>query len=163
MLLDFYEDVNVGDSVTVGSYRFTAENIVSFASRFDPQRFHLSEEGAKGSIFGHLCASGWHTASAWMHCNVAWQDRMKAHETPRRGRWPDIGPSPGFEDLRWPRPVYVGDEVTYTATVTGKRPLASRPGWGLVFMDVAGTNQNGDVVLSFKGKIVFEMLERPKA
>jgi len=163
MLLEFFEDVNIGDSVTVGTYRFTEENIVRFATRFDPQRFHLSEEGAIGSIFGHLCASGWHTASAWMHCYVGWRDRTMATTSPRRGRWPEVGPSPGFESLRWPRPVYVDDEVTYSAVVTGKRPLASRPGWGLVFLDVTGINQDGHEALSYKGKIVFQMFEEQHA
>ncbi|WP_137389708.1 MaoC family dehydratase [Rhodoligotrophos defluvii] len=160
MLVDFYEDLKVGEQLRVGTYRFTEENIVRFASRFDPQPFHLSEEGARGSIFGHLCASGWHTGSAWMYCNVSYQDAYKARHKPPRGRWPEVGPSPGFQEMRWPRPVYAGDEVTYTATLLDKRPLASRPGWGMMSLQVIGRNQRNEEVISFKVRILVEMFGR---
>ncbi len=63
------------------------------------------------------------------------------------------GPSPGFKNLRWPRPVLVGDTVTYFYEATTKRPLASRPGWGIVFGLSTAVNQRGDVVLSFENSV----------
>ena len=61
----------IGETIVLGSHRFEAEEIKEFASRYDPQRFHVSEDEAKASVFGRLCASGWHTAAKWMHFNVA--------------------------------------------------------------------------------------------
>ena len=55
-----------GTRTEIGKYEFTAENIIPFARKFDPQRFHTDPEAAKTSMLGGLCASGWHTASAWM-------------------------------------------------------------------------------------------------
>lgn len=69
MTLD--EFFRIGVAVPIGSYTFTPEAIVEFARKYDPQPFHLSEETARGSIFGRLCASGWHTAAVWMKCNLA--------------------------------------------------------------------------------------------
>jgi len=163
MFVEFYEDMQLGEEVLVGSYRFTEDNIVRFARRFDPQPFHLSEEGGRNSIFGHLCASGWQTASAWMYCNLTYQEAFRATHQPRRGRWPELGPSPGFEDLRWPKPVYVGDEVTYSATLLAKRPLASRPGWGMVTVHIVGRKQTGEEVISIKCKVLVEMFGATEA
>ena len=59
------------EAVEIGSYEFTAERIMEFARDFDPQFFHLDAERAKNSVFGGLCASGWHISAAMMKCNVA--------------------------------------------------------------------------------------------
>ena len=70
---------------------------------------------------------------------------------------PDIGVSPGIEQLKWMRPVYVGDEISYSQSVTAKRPLNSRPGWGLVTAMCEGRNQAGEMVLSFVSKSMVQM------
>lgn len=159
MFLEFYEDLEIGRCENIGTYRFTAENIVAYARRYDPQPFHVSEEAAQKSHFGHLCASGWHTGAAWMGCFARFHHHLEATGTPRRGRWPALGPSPGFENLRWLRPVYVGDEVTYTATVASKRVLATRPDFGLATFEVEGRNQDGIPVFTFLGKVLVERFE----
>ena len=69
MTLDDY--LQVGVAVPIGSLTFTADAIKAFAGRYDPQRFHMDEAEAEHSVFGRLCASGWHTAAGWMKCNVA--------------------------------------------------------------------------------------------
>ena len=71
-----------------------------------------------------------------------------------RGRdLPPLGPSPGFDDLRWPKPVYPGDTVTFIGRVSGKRESHSWPGWGIVSIETTGTNQNGDAVFSYTGHV----------
>ena len=65
-----------------------------------------------------------------------------------------LGPSPGFTNLRWLKPVFPGDTVSYSTTVTGKRDMASRPGWGLVFALNEGVNQDGILVFSFESKVM---------
>ncbi|MEL6966811.1 MAG: hypothetical protein AAGM04_05460, partial [Pseudomonadota bacterium] len=57
----FFDRVEPGLVQELGSHTFEHDEIIRFATKFDPQAFHLSEEGAAASHFGRLCASGWHT------------------------------------------------------------------------------------------------------
>lgn len=151
--MPFFEDIKVGDRMELGSYTFTPELIVTFAQKFDPQPFHLDEEAGKKSLFGGLSASGWHTAAVWMKLMVA--SRLKENEERlARGEPPVmVGPSPGFRDLKWLKPVLAGDTVSYVSEVTAVRASASRPEWGLVEMHNTGTNQRGETVYSFIGTV----------
>ena len=74
--MKYFEDIRVGDVYEVGRYTFTADNIKAFATRFDPQAFHVDEEAAARSHFGGLVASGWHTAVAWMRLMIDYRRRM---------------------------------------------------------------------------------------
>ena len=60
-----------------------------------------------------------------------------------------LGPSPGFRELKWQRPVYVGDTITYATEVIDKRASNSRPQWGLMSIRNSGVNQKGETVISF--------------
>lgn len=150
--MPWFEDVRIGETVDLGRYEFTAERIIDFARRFDPQPFHLDREAARASHFGDLCASGWHTAAVWMKLRV---DEFKARAMERGINEPldAIGPSPGFQDLRWLKPVYAGDIIAYTTRVTEKRELRSRPQWGLVSSRNEGFNQSGERVFAFSGHV----------
>ncbi|PJR94195.1 dehydratase [Ochrobactrum sp. 695/2009] len=157
--MSFLED-NLGQAVIIGSYTFTAEEIIDFARKYDPQPFHLDSEAAKKSVFGGLCASGWHTTAVFMKLNVAsivkaTKDALKRGETS-----PTFGPSPGFENLKWPKPVYAGDTITYKRVVHTIRPLASRPGWSMLTMTTNAHNQNGEEVLSFDNAAMVKLPER---
>ncbi|ENR03673.1 hypothetical protein H721_01501 [Brucella ovis IntaBari-2006-46-332] len=68
--MSFIEE-NIGKERVLGTYTFTAEEIIAFARKYDPQPFHIDEEAAKNSLFGGLCASGWHTTAIFMKLNVA--------------------------------------------------------------------------------------------
>lgn len=147
--MKYFEDIVVGERTELGSHRFLAEDIKAFARRFDPQRFHVDEAEAERSHFGKLCASGWHTASMWMRKMVE-HDRSETEAMQARGEpVARIGPSPGFRDLKWLKPVYVGDVVTYATEILDKRESGSRPGWGILRLLNSGTNQNGELVVSF--------------
>lgn len=147
-----FEDLEIGHEAEIGSHTFTAEEIVAFARRWDPQSFHIDAEAAAKSLFGGLCASGWHTACAWMRLNVDYGKRLAAEALAAGNEPPRFGPSPGISNLKWPRPVYVGDTISYGWRITFKRPLASRPQWGLVQYDAWGLNHNREPVLTFDGK-----------
>jgi acyl dehydratase len=150
----FLEEIEIGRVVELGSHHFTKEAIIAFARKYDPQPFHLDEEAALKGPFGKLSASGWHTAAAWMKCYVATNQAAEARIR-TEGREPAItGPSPGFTNLRWLKPVCPGDIITYRYTVTGKRELNSRPGWGIVFSLNEGFNQTGELIYSFEGKVL---------
>jgi acyl dehydratase len=154
MLGLFLEEIDEGLWVGLGSYHFTRESVLAFARKFDPQPFHLSDEAGNAGPFGKLSASGWHTAACWMKCYVATNAEARARLAARGKALPEVGPSPGFTDLRWYKPVVPGDMVSYSSRVTGKRALASRPQWGIVFSHSEGVNQNGELVFSFDGKVL---------
>jgi acyl dehydratase len=154
MLGLFLDEIDDGLAVDLGSYHFTREAILKFAQKFDPQPFHLSDEGGLAGPFGGLSASGWHTAAGWMKCYVTTNEAARAKLRAAGKRLPEVGPSPGFTNLKWLKPVYPGDTVRYTCTVTSKRTLASRPQWGLVFSLNEGFNQHGELVFSFEGKVM---------
>jgi len=159
----FFEDIHVGRRREVGSFTFTADEIKRFAAKYDPQRFHLFEEEGRKSLFGGLAASGWHVASVCMKLMVTSMQRL-AREAVARGETVAAGgPSPGFRDLRWIRPVMAGDTITFASEVEGLRASASRPEWGIVEIRNTGTNQRGELVFSFLGTGFVPRRNAPRA
>ncbi|UTW55796.1 MaoC family dehydratase [Kordiimonas sp. SCSIO 12610] len=137
----FYEDINIGDTETFGAYAVTKEEILDFAEKYDPQPFHLDEEIAKQSVFGKLCASGWHTCAMTM--------RMMVDQLSKQGL-ASMG-SPGIDELKWRKPVFPGDILSVKTTVAEKRPSESRPEIGLLKADYEVSNQRGEIVMTMKG------------
>ena len=147
--MTFFEDLQVGDVVTIGRHTFAADEIKAFARRFDPQLFHVDEAAAEKSHFGALCASGWHTAAVWMRLMVD-QRRGEAEAALARGeKVPALGPALGLRDLKWLKPVYVGDVIDYKSEITELRVSNSKPGRGLMTILSSGVNQKGETVISF--------------
>ena len=147
--MKFFEEVVVGEKIELGRHTFTTEAIKAFASKFDPQVFHLDEEAAARSHFGALCASGWHTAAVWMRLMVDYKNRIDEERRARGERVAVLGPSPGFRELKWLKPVYVGDTITYATEVLEARTSESRPEWGLMTIRNTGVSQKGELVISF--------------
>jgi acyl dehydratase len=144
----FFEDLQTGQRRELGSFTFTAEAIKAFAIKFDPQRFHLSEEEGRNSLFGGLAASGWHVGSACMKLLVA-DGKRQASEAAARGEEVAVwGPSPGFRELRWIRPVLAGDTISFATEIETLRSSSSRPEWGIVEARNSGINQRGEPVFS---------------
>ncbi|HWX08157.1 MAG TPA: MaoC family dehydratase [Bradyrhizobium sp.] len=145
----FFDDIAIGQRRELGSFIFTADAIKNFARQFDPQRFHLDEEEGRKSLFGGLAASGWHVGSVCMKLLVADGQRL-AKEALARGEEIAVwGPSPGFRDLRWIKPVLAGDTISFASEVESVRPSEKRPEWGIVQARNTGTNQRGELVFSF--------------
>jgi acyl dehydratase len=145
----FFEDMPVGDRAETGSFTFTADEIKRFARQYDPQRFHLSEEEGRNSLFGGLAASGWHVAAVCMRLLVLDSQRNDREALARGDKVGVGGPSPGFRDLRWIKPVLAGDTVTFVRKIETARTSDSRPEWGVVQIRNSGTNQRGEEVFSF--------------
>ncbi len=142
----WFEDIVIHEVFPLGSHSFTAEEIIGFASLYDPQYFHVDAEAAKHSHFGGLVASGWHTVSVGHRKMVdalfAEEDRLRA-----LGSEPGVsGPSPGVNSMEFKAPVRPGDTVTYSLVVTSKRASNSIPGWGLLFNRLNAVNQRGELV-----------------
>jgi acyl dehydratase len=144
----YFEDIRVGDVFEYGRHTFTADSIKAFATRFDPQPFHVDEAAAERSHFGGLVASGWHTAVAWMRLMVDFRRREDEAARARGEPVAGIGPALGFRDLKWPKPVYAGDMIEYKSEVIEMRLSDSRPHAGLMTFRSTGVNQNGELVLS---------------
>ncbi|MGJ4952282.1 MaoC family dehydratase [Bradyrhizobium sp. HKCCYLS20291] len=144
----FFEDLQVGQRRELGSHTFTADEIKRFARQFDPQRFHLDEKEGRNSLFGGLAASGWHVGSVCMKLIVA--DNQRLAEIARSRGEPVAlgGPSPGFRELRWLKPVLAGDTITFSSEIDSLRASASRPQWGLLQARNTGVNQRGELVFS---------------
>src|SRR4029077_18481191 len=146
--MNFFEDIKIGQRRELGSFTFTAEAIKKFAAQFDPQRFHLDEEEGKKSLFGGLAASGWHVGSICMKLLVADAARQ-AEEAAARGEEVAVwGPSPGFRELSWIRPVLAGDTISFASEIESLRTSSSKPQWGILEARNTGTNQRGEPVFS---------------
>jgi len=143
----YWEDVVIGSRRDLGSYTFTEEEIIRFGRKYDPQSFHIDPEAAKRSIFGGLIASGWHTAAVWMKLAIAERERSKGASPLLRA-----GVSPGFEDMKWLKPVRPGMTIRFSSEIIGKKELASRPEMGLVLSRNKGHDEDGDLVFRFTGK-----------
>ena len=151
--MKYLDDIQIGAKAELGRHTFAAQEIKTFAARFDPQPFHVDEEAAARSHFGGLVASGWHTAAMCMRFIVEQKRREHEAQLARGEPSAKIGVSPGFRDLKWLKPVRAGDTITYASEILETRPLASRPGWGLLVSRNTGTNQAGELVFSFIGSV----------
>src|SRR3954469_21992976 len=146
--MHFFEELEIGRRRDFGSFTFTADNIKKFAAQFDPQRFHLNEEEGRKSLFGGLAASGWHVGSVCMKLMVADGQRQIKEAAARGEKIAAWGPSPGFRELRWIRPVLAGDTISFSSLIETKRISDKRPQWGILQARNAGTNQRGEAVYS---------------
>jgi acyl dehydratase len=116
----YFEDIVPGAKSAFGRYEVTREEVIEFATKYDPQPFHLSDEAAAETYFGRLSASGWHTAAMMMRMLV---DNMSDIQQAGLG-------SPGIDELRWLKPVYPGDILRVETEILDKRASRSRPDMG---------------------------------
>lgn len=140
----YFEDFEVGRTIKSASRTISEQEIIDFATQFDPQPFHVDKEAAERSIYGGLIASGWHTCSLMMRLVV---DGF-LHSSASLG-------SPGVEEVRWLKPVRAGDTVHVATTTLEKRPSSSRPDRGLVVTHWEAINQRGELVATMKGTGMF--------
>jgi acyl dehydratase len=147
----FYEDHRVGQAVAVGAHEFTREAIIAFARAYDPQPFHLDDAAGAASLYGSLCASGWHTASVCMRLIIDYRQAQRAAAAARGEPLPPLGLGAGVRDLRWPNPVRPGDVVAYSARIDAMRETR-RPQWGIIGVHAIGVDQLGREVLAYSSQ-----------
>jgi acyl dehydratase len=128
----------VGSTASYGKYEVTREEVIEFATKYDPQPFHLDDEAAAQTYFGRLSASGWHTGSMAMRMMV---ENMKVNQQAGLG-------SPGIDELRWLKPVYPGDTLRIESEVLSKRRSKSRPEMGSFVGRTTVFNQDNVAVMS---------------
>ncbi len=137
--VEYFEDIEIGATSRFGRYAVTREEVVEFATRYDPQPFHLDDDAAAKTYFGRIAASGWHVCAMTMRMLV---EHM--HEEARAG----LG-SPGVDEVRWRRPVYPGDTLRVETEILDKTPSRSRPEMGSYRTRVTVYNQDDVAVMSF--------------
>ncbi len=135
----YFEDYVAGSVYEFGFVTVEQDEVIAFARRFDPQVFHVDPESAKGTIYGGLIASGWHTAGLMMRLFV---DHFLSKVA-------SLG-SPGVDELRWNKPVRPGDELAIRVTVQETKRSRSKPDRGIVHSFIEVMNQNREVVMSMK-------------
>lgn len=144
----WFHDYVPGTTAEHGPLRVSADDVVDFGRRFDPQPFHVDAEAAAAGPFGGLIASGWHT------CAIAM--RLVADKALHGS---ESFASPGIEYIRWPHPVRPGDQLMLTATVQEVRRSASKPGLGILRWRWELANQDGAAVLDLVATSLFELEE----
>ena len=147
-----YEDFAIGSSFPLGPVMMTAEEIVAFATEFDPQPMHLSEEAGRASILDGLAASGWHTSSVFMRMMF---DSYLARSLSEG--------APGIDFMDWKKPVRAGDTLSGQSTVLEARPMRSRPGIGIVKFRHEVENQRGERVLQGENSVMMRMRQGASA
>lgn len=142
----YLEDIYVGQRFTSRPHLVDANQIKRFALEFDPQPFHLSEEGAAESVFGSLAASGWHTMAISM--------RLFVECLPLAGGIIGAG-----AEVTWPKPTRPGMALQVFAEFTDIRPSRSKPDRAIVTMRGETRDQEGEVVQLTVAKLV--VFKRP--
>ena len=136
----YLEDHVPGDIYKFGSVKVDEKEIIDFARRYDPQIFHVDPNAAKKTSFGGLIASGWHTVALTMRLLV----------DHRLSRLANLG-SPGVDEVRWLKPVRPGDRLSVRLTILDVRRSATKPNRGIIRSLVETFNQNGEIVMNWKG------------
>ncbi|OWW19352.1 MaoC family dehydratase [Noviherbaspirillum denitrificans] len=140
----YFEDFEPGKTIEVGTLTVTEEEIIEFATKYDPQPFHIDKVAAGKSMYGGIIASGWHTCGMIMRLMVDGFLNQAA----------SLG-SPGVDEIRWIKPVRGGDTLHVTTTALEVRPSGSKPNRGVVVTLWEAKNQHGEVVATIKGMGMF--------
>ncbi len=143
-MIDYFEDLRVGQIFRAGPILVTRERIISFAEEFDPQGMHLGEEQAVGTLAGELIASGWHTGAVTM--------RLLIDGACPRFQGQGIGA--GVDGLSWPNPVRPGDELSAESEILDLRRSKSNPRRGVMRIKITTMQQDGKPVQIYTATMI---------
>ena len=154
----WFEDIPLGNKITLGSYAFTEENIIAFAKKYDPQPFHVDKDAAARSPYGGLIASGWHTAAVWMKLMLAYRRaRIAAGAEATQANYV----SPGVRELQWLKPVRPGTTLTYTNETFAKRDWKTRPEFGLIEGRNEARDEKDELYYTFINRVLIARRHPP--
>lgn len=134
----YWDDIHPGDTFSTHDITISRQDILEFAAEFDPQPYHLDKEAAEQSIFGGLCASGWHVTALMMRLLT---DAFNAEHFELLG-------SRGVPSLRWRKPVFAGDTLRAGIRVESTQPGPEDASFGYVSCDVNVRNQDDESVIT---------------
>lgn len=165
-MAQWLEDIELGHRIDLGAWTFREEEMIAFAKKFDPQPFHIDPIAAKKSFYGGLIASGWYVNAIWMKLMMRHrQAQAERYDKPPEGEGdgkarPQGGPSPGFLELEWRRPVYAGDTLHFRTTTHEKLLMKSRPEWGIIRSLNEAVDGDGTVVMRCLGQAM--VMRKPR-
>ena len=145
----YFEDLSVGTKLSCGEYEVTKEEIIQFASRWDPQVFHVNEDLARASLYGGVTAAASHTFCIFS---------LLGHRMPEKMMVMGLL---GMEQMRFPNPVRPGDRLSLIAECVERRESRSRPTLGIVTTVAKLVNQHGVTVMEAKSNSMVERLRNP--
>lgn len=134
----YWEDIETGRVLETGSVTLNAADIRVFAAKFDPQPYHLDREAADASLFGGLCASGWHVSALMMKLV---SDTLEVEKMPLVG-------SGEVSWIEWYRPAFDGDCLTAHMTILTKSRPEDETDHGLIECEITVHNQNEKKVMA---------------
>ena len=135
----YFEDLNIGTKILIGPISVSEKEIIEFAKKFDPQPFHVDIEKAKDSLFGNLCASGWHTCSLYMRMLY---DGLLINLA-------SLG-SPGMNEIRWIKPLFPDETINGELTIISKTPNKSKPSIGSMVIDSKVFNSKKELIMTMQ-------------
>ncbi|MBT3939739.1 MAG: MaoC family dehydratase [Pelagibacterales bacterium] len=135
----YFEDLNIGKKILIGPISVSEKEIIEFAKKFDPQPFHVDIEKAKDSLFGNLCASGWHTCSLYMRMLY---DGLLINLA-------SLG-SPGMNEIRWIKPLFPDETINGELTIISKTPSKSKPSIGSMVIDSKVFNSKKELIMTMQ-------------
>ena len=135
----YFEDLNIGKKILIGPISVSEKEIIEFAKKFDPQPFHIDVEKAKESLFGNLCASGWHTCSLYMRMLY---DGLLINLA-------SLG-SPGMNEIRWIKPLFPNETINGVLTIISKTPSKSKPSIGSMVIDSKVFNSKKELIMTMQ-------------
>ena len=135
----YFEDLNIGKKILIGPISVSEKEIIEFAKKFDPQPFHIDVEKAKESLFGNLCASGWHTCSLYMRMLY---DGLLINLA-------SLG-SPGMNEIRWIKPLFPNETINGVLTIISKTPSKSKPSIGTMVIDSKVFNSKKELIMTMQ-------------
>jgi acyl dehydratase len=138
----FFEDIVVGATLSSGPYAVLTDDVVGFAIRWDPLPIHVDPDAAVKSPFGALTAAGIHTLAI---------KQVLMHRLPIVT---SVLCTLGFDEVRFPQPLYAGRSVTLTVAWLEKRISKSRPDRGIVRLEARLATERGEIVLTYQDTIL---------
>jgi acyl dehydratase len=140
----YWQDIQPGETFATRTLTISREDILEFAADFDPQPYHLDSEAADASIFGGLCASGWHVTALMMRLLTDTFDDQRI----------ELLGSNGVAALRWRKPVYAGDTLSAAITVAARSDDSDDPRFGYIECDIQVHNQQQEEVIKLSTSLM---------
>ncbi len=144
-VIRYFDEIGIGDEALLGPYSFDTGKVEEFGM-LTGNAPTLANSGEH-----HLLAEvlNWHLPAAWMQCMLRYYSEQESRFSARGEVVPLLGPAAGVKDLRWVKPVRVGETITFRGWAERKLEIASHNDWGLLVVGAEGVNSDGEVVVSF--------------
>ncbi|MBL8883065.1 MAG: hypothetical protein JNL45_08430 [Hyphomicrobium sp.] len=148
----YFEDVVIGSEIDLGHYTFGPEAVAEFNACTGNAAQHVDGSTEIGSCDVPI----WHLPAAWMQRMVRFYEEESKQREASGEPIPRLGPATGFKQLRWHRPVAIGETITFRGWAERKLDIASQHRWGLLVVGAEGLNADGETVVSFYPQMLLE-------